>query len=1392
MGNPDVSGVGSNWYISGSWNSAANQVGSAQSDYDAALAALQTALSTYQTKKSDLEAAITGGVKATIGTAKTAFDTARATLSTKLTDLQTAAAALALKAKAANTNIDSKFETNMNSFVSQLQNVIDKTLTLDATTTNTLDTQLAAANLTRQTNRSAFLLTLTAFFPTQDALNAAVIAYQVENDTLLSLQAKLAYDQASPAASSGTITADQNAITAQQAVVATALSDLNSAKATRDNALSSLKNALTNYQSAIDSEVAILNQAATLMQTSVKDFILALQQAKNDALTSGQAALDAAKAADQADLQQHYTDYPTFDPTITTALENQQTDFLQSLSALGQSSLSAPVTFNTQMDIPALPASGKMSMSQLMQFITLVSVLLDELIREIRRTDSRINELRLTIFSTAGKNEASKFAIQQAWAEALTQADTAYNYHAAALNSAATKQAQDQMQFIKNNMTTINTAIDQLNSEIDDQNSRGVAAVSALNSAIQVSTDKNKIQLWEDHGQLDDLQNQLVTVATRTPTTALTAVKNASAQVISDLKTISGLLSVRPIDETAISAVQLTQHKADLAAAISALGTPSGDTAAILDGLNTYIDIVTSDQTTLQTGLHSAEVNAAGALNTQTTTSSTSLSRYSQDIARVISTLAPTDPNIAPLTALKDAIDPVVTALNTLSTDLTTLPINLTTLTNDRAQIVSLLAAVTTARNDITLSSLTGPASDNVTGVDAAVVDLNATLTYLLDYTTNTSSTPTIPPTLPGQVTTPLMPAPTQLEHLSKLTNSMFTIPSTLPLKSVKPPREIPEVPLNDIATLNKTIDQINQTIKPLMGRVPGLQLITPVYIKPYIEVRDAGSFLDYSVLDSFFDLLTAIIDSQQVEESLNENPPTNALFSFADIIGKPNITAGGTKASGVGAGTGLEGANLSSGAGSILQTLTEILGSTEFASYVTGLLSKSGVVGGLAALQNLAAVVKPVLSQFGIIQTPQVKPTAPTTGLTAAQQLALATGVKELVATAENVPQLKSDLLALLKGLETSQKLNEEEIKQLLSLLLFLIQLLALLIGAAALVGAGAVPNLATIVDKAFAKPEDKQIAQLVTDLTALGVKELPKEIAPTNAQFIPTFFNALVTAEAPAQREALVAKVALIFTEKGVTLDIQKPLGTAIKEALTQLPIEVAGKVREQLTQLAQAEGDRVRDEILRDSTKRPSLTVRLQELNPEAFKAIPQKTIDQVTQVLNKAGPTIPGLTTEDRNSLVISLLAGTITPEQAKPVVDQFLREGNLKTNPEVANLAVEPPKAGFVEPPVKPGTLLTPIPQTTPKPGAPGELQDAVAQVSNAIKTLSKQTSDDKFLQETTARFADTVQEQSDFYQKSLTLLLDPANTYVKNFSIVTRQTTGHDSLGPTTQIPIAG
>ena len=659
---------------------------------------------------------------------------------------------------------------------------------------------------------------------------------------------------------------------------------------------------------------------------------------------------------------------------------------------------------------------------------------------------------------------------------------------------------------------------------------------------------------------------------------------------------------------------------------------------------------------------------------------------------------------------------------------------------------------------------------------------------------------------------------------------SLVIVPPTLatdPTSTTLPP----PYPPADITSLNNTINTINTELAPILPQLnsQGINLspIPPVFIRQYIPILSNATVFSVDTILSIFSIITQMITDARNQQNISHTDTATAgLFSTARLAATPTSTgASSVSAQSIGAGAGIGGATLFSSTGNIGQALTNLLANTTVLDYIQGIYQKAGVVGGLAALANLPTSFQN-FSQFGVVQgneptptattaTPATTATAPTTAtppaavLTQPQQAALAAGVNELVTTVSNVPQLSTDLLKLLKALGPQQA-NEDEIKQLLSLLVFLQQLLALLVGAAASAAGGGVTNIDHIVQQAFATPANNALTATTTNLTNLGVTAIPPGITPSNPTFLPTVINAINNELTPAQQLGFVAQITNVFTNNGVavtlptTIPTEPSLGTAVNNALAAANITVAGQIRQQLNPVIQNQADQLLHDILSDENRRPSLASRISAVNPSGVSAIPPQKVEATNNFLNHEAPNIPGITPQNRNAVAVAVANGAVTPQQASNVVSQFLHEEVLRTNPAIAHLlpvtnlpVTTPLSAAAILSAVTVDTSGTSVRDrsNTPstEPGTAGQLPNTTNIIVNGFKTLAKHADDSNFTQEIVTRFANAIRGQTDFYYRSLGLILDPANTYVKNFSVVTRQTSGgHDPMGSISQIPISG
>lgn len=1619
--------------------------------------------------------------KQTLIDLRDAFDTAQTTYYTLLNALKAKSDALLAAYVAAASQVDTLTDAQLTQFATDLQGVMNKQLTLPATISSNLDTQFSTANSTRIAARAAFLTALSNFQSLQSQVSQASITYQTLSDqyllsiaqveidtaTLASYKADLAYHQAQLvidtkegnaagiaqdnldiAADNANIGLATAALAASQAAKATLASQVATQKTTlqnlisqRDAAQHALSTALSAYQNAIDAQIAILNQAAQIMQSVPPQFLEALIQARQDATATEQAFLQAAKAADEALKTQHFIDYPDVNPVVQAQIEQILISAFQTMQNINANLVKPSFVDTSQINLPQLPAAGHMSMTQLIQFLTLVSAFFSQLLREIRRTDSRVNEFRLTLFATSYGSQADATSRNMAWANTLQAQDSKYNQFVVLDNHNNSQHTVDQIQDIFDNIDAINAVIDQLNKEIDEQNARGIEVVTDYNSSVQMAIDNLKLQLYQDYGQLsllaDTLANDVNALLPSDPTKApLLSVLSAVQNVLTDLKAISNDLSQVPINSVQLATDQaaLAAHQVALTGLISALPpTISDSIQGDLSGITKQISIVTSDQGKLSTALQTAQNNAATGLGANVSGLGTVLSTYQTELAAYITSLGPTNPAVPSLNALNSIILSLTTDLTSVSTilntqpvdfvqlaaaqtqlstdyaslqtdptvstrlnlaihfaelsqlstkfasdlneiapsnpalqavlaeinkvsdditvvsnDLNTPPINfalladhlallatdktallnhisslgsidpvlsadlaaivaklsaisadhtaLTTsiqtdlatiaagfvtnvtnymadlslhiaglpeadtdrvkvntvlsnvaiVNNDLAAIQALLAvipvdaeALATAQatlatdiatlkasiptgqfvspdvtqdlanisafaDDLLASDIPGPnpaaVSINFTTVFEALADIGTANLSIAAFLNAPTSTPIAFPGLPANAQTPLMAGPTQLQHYPRIDPAAYVIPASMPtlnLDFTVPPdiQGFPPLPSKaDVDRLNGIVHQLNQLIVPLLPRLQAagvdVSAIDPFYVRPYIPVRAPSNFFTFTSLLFIFLLIFIFLIGpllKQQAESGKDIAGVTDFIGLANLLGNLPNTGAASSVQSTGSGTGLLGASLFNAPGNLGQALQAVVNSTAFQDFIGNILSQVGLIGGLSALTQLPTSINN-WSEMGLVQSDAstaVGQVATDRILTAAQQAAIIAAITELVNTVTNVGPIKESLLAIIEGTGPF-KLSDDELAQLISQLLFLIQLIGLLIAAILAAAAGGQVNIDNILEQAFKSSQDNDLSVANNNLQFLGVQNLPT-VEPSNPTFLPQFLNAIVPQLDETERSSFTSRVSTIFSDRGITLETDVPLGTAVENALNRVGPDVAADIRRELNQAAFDEADRLRSQILSDETRRPVVVAQVTAEVQRQLGALPSETVQSITSDLERNVPQVTSLKPEEKNILILAIAKGLITPAQAAGFVNEFLREAATETTPSLALLvgitAVQTPT-----PSREPLTAGSPSQQ----PGTPGELSDTFTIIADAFRALSKQTDDEGFTQQATILFANLIRNQSDFFQKSLSLILNPANTYVKNFSIVTRDDSLPGSHPTISQIPIAG
>jgi len=1638
--------------------------------------------------------------KQTLVNLRADFFAAKTTFYTLLNDLKVKSDALLAAYAAAASHVDTLSDAQLTQFATDLAGVMNKKLTLPETVSNNLDVLFSNANSARLTARAAFLSALSNFQSLQSQVSQASITLQdlqdqyllksadveIDKATLASYEADLAYheaqlaidlkegtpaeiaqtqadiaqDQANIAAATATLAADEAAKASLASQVTAQNTVLQNLLAQRDTAQQTLATALSTYHDAIDLQISYLKQAAFIMENVPAEFMLALAQARQAATQAEIEFLEAAKAADIALRTQHFIDYPDVNPIIQAEIAQVLLNAFLTMQNINAQSVVPPFSNTSQINLPQLPAAGHMSMSQLIQFLTLVAAFFSELLREIRRTDARVNEFRLSLFATSYGSQADATSRNMAWANTLQAQDTRYDNMVVYDNHINSKHTVDQIQDVFDNVDAINAVIDQLNKEIDEQNSRGVEVITDYNTAIQQSIDNLKLQLYQDYGQLsqiaDELSHDVNALLPSDPSKApLLTVVAAVEDVLSDLRAISADISTMPIDsaQLALDQAALASHQAVLTAAIGSLPPINDTIQGELNAITKHITIVMADQDKLYTSLTTAQTNAAQGLSEQIFKLTGVLDNYQQLLAAYIASLSPTHPSLVALNSLNTSLLAIQTDLGAITTILQSPPVDIALLTSAQAQLVAdfvtlqsnptnnarfqlassfamltqltfdfkahieeivpnnpsyeaVLAALQKVSDDFILISndLSSPQvnfallaehqellADDLTALEDSITALGGSIdpelqaditaiqdqialimanqtslitflqtdlqteltnfsTLLTDHQTqlnihitsmapevsdrqvlfnvisgmtpvqsdlsaisvilgvvpvdasaladaqvtlvtnltalqalipplpfhnpditadltniattvtellasnvaqanpsNTSfnfsslfdalaavgisnqsitdfinaptATPALFPNLPAQARTPLLAGPTLLPHYPRIDVDAYIIPESMPTANLDftVPPEIqgnPTLPPKvDIDKLNAIVHELNQLIVPLLPRLQAagvdVTAIDPLFVRGYIPIRAPSNFFTYPSLLFIFLLIFVFILGPLIRAQQDLGKDSSGVTNFIDLanlLGNLPNTGASTGVQGTGSGAGLLGATLFNAPGHLGQALQAVLNSSAFQTYVDDILSQIGLVGGLSALSQLPTSINN-WSEMGLVQSDAsllLGTYADGRILTAAQQAAVIAAITELVNTVSNVPAIRTSLSAILESVGPLE-LSDDELAELISQLLFLIQLIGLLIAAILAAAAGGEVNIDRILEQAFASPQDQELTFATRNLEFLGIQDLPTGITPASPTFIPRFLDA-IRPQLGAERDAFFTRrVSTIFSERGITLETDVPLGTAVENALNRVGPDVAAEIRRELNRAAFEEADRLRGEILRDESRRPALVARITQEVTTQLAALPPERVTEITTQLETRLPQFVTLKPEEKKIIVLAIAKGLITPEQVEGFVNEFLREAATLTTPTLALIvgltaiqlpvvtpvAIIPTTTPTGEPilPVIPGTLPgTPGEQ----PGSPGQISDTITLIAQAFRALSKQTDEEAFTQQVAILFANLIRNQTDFFQKSLSLILNPANTYVKNFSIVTRDDSLPGSHPTISQIPIAG
>lgn len=240
-----------------------------------------------------------------------------------------------------------------------------------------------------------------------------------------------------------------------------------------------LNQALSQYSTtfgAIDSELVTAIAAARTQAETWADYIATAQAASSAYINS---LFQQAQTNDQTATTIHYSQYEDTNATAT----GQALDAANNVYITTRNQLSASGPGNVTSSSPSLPPSRKiLSMAQLMQIVSEVQLAMSELSKQMNDADRRINSFRREVAFNEMLGGVNQQIALDDWARTLASVDSNFNKQVDKDNTNTFGDVTDIYNIYQQNTSVINSVIDQINLEIDQQNARNKALVDAANS----------------------------------------------------------------------------------------------------------------------------------------------------------------------------------------------------------------------------------------------------------------------------------------------------------------------------------------------------------------------------------------------------------------------------------------------------------------------------------------------------------------------------------------------------------------------------------------------------------------------------------------------------------------------------------------------------------------------------------------------------------------------------------------------------------------------------------------------------------------------------------------------------------------------------------------------
>lgn len=191
--------------------------------------------------------------------------------------------------------------------------------------------------------------------------------------------------------------------------------------------------------------------------------------------------------AQAADLAAQAQHAIDFPSTVDTSIPPAAA-LLLSNTALG-AGLDTVTSVTSDISFPQIPAGGTLSINDLMRIVSLVQRFITLLSRTSQQADRNLDELRLKIWTYQGSGLVDVSSLLSRWAQIVKDADTAYDLQVASNNIANSQGIVDALNYLIAHKSDINAIIDQFNLKIDTMNNNVTNAANALQNSSFIATD---------------------------------------------------------------------------------------------------------------------------------------------------------------------------------------------------------------------------------------------------------------------------------------------------------------------------------------------------------------------------------------------------------------------------------------------------------------------------------------------------------------------------------------------------------------------------------------------------------------------------------------------------------------------------------------------------------------------------------------------------------------------------------------------------------------------------------------------------------------------------------------------------------------------------------------